>query len=260
MTEPTTRYAPGTFTPAPRRASAWRMASAQTRFELRLLLRNGEQLLLALVIPIAALIGLTKISVIDLDEPRIDTVTPGIFTLAIMSTAFTSLAIATAFDRRYGAAKRLAAAGVPRWLLITGKIAGVFIVIVGQLLILSGIALLLGWDPAGSFAWALLMVLLGAAAFGGLGLLVGGTLRAEAVLALANIVWLVLVGIGGVIVPLSSGGLMSAIGQATPAGALSHGLRDVLQFGTAPSLTSVLVLLAWSILGWLSSIRWFRWQ
>lgn len=251
----------GTFTPSAARASLRQMLLAHTVFELRLLLRNGEQLLLALVIPIAALVGLTLFTAIELDEPRIAAVTPGIWTLAVMSTAFTSLAISTAFDRRYGATKRLAASGVPRWLLLTGKSSAIAVVIVGQLVILSVIALLMGWSPAGGLLWTLLMVILGAAAFTGLGLLLGGTLRAEAVLALANLLWLAMISIGGVVIPLTAApGWLAAVGQATPAGALSTGLRDVLQFGQPPSLVSVAVLASWIVIAWAATAAWFRWQ
>ena len=120
----TTPFPAGAFTPDPRRASSWQMVRAASGLELRMLVRNGEQLLLALIIPLAVLIGLTTTSIVDLATPRIDTVTPGVLALAIMSTAFTSQAITTAFDRRYGVLKRLAAAGMGRGLLVAAN-AGV---------------------------------------------------------------------------------------------------------------------------------------
>ncbi|AZI59488.1 ABC transporter permease [Nakamurella antarctica] len=237
------------------------MLRAHTFFELRLLVRNGEQLLLALVIPLAALIGLTYFTGIELQEPRIASVTPGIWTLAVMSTAFTSLAISTAFDRRYGTAKRLAASGVQRWLLLAGKSCAIGIVIVFQLVLLSLVAVILGWKPQGTVVWALPLLVLGAAAFTGLGILLGGTLRAEAVLALANLIWLSMIAIGGVVIPLTSAPRwLDVVGQLTPGGALSSSLRDVLQHGQSPSASAVLVLAAWTVLAWGAAVRWFSWQ
>jgi ABC-2 type transport system permease protein len=224
-------------------------------------LRNGEQLLLALVIPLVALIGGTVVSIVTLPEPRVDAVVPGVLVLAVVSTAFTSQAITTGFDRRYGVLKRLAAAGVGRAQLIAGKCAATLAVIAGQFVILGGAGLALGWRPEGSPFWVLAITLLGTAAFIGLALLLGGTLRAEAVLAVSNLMWLVFVLVGGVIVPLDqSPAALRTIGELTPAGAMSQALRAVLQEGAAPSAYSIVVLLAWIVVGWSATVRWFRWQ
>lgn len=237
------------------------MMLAASATELRIQLRNGEQLLLALIIPIAVLIGLTLTTVIDLAGRRVDVVTPGVFTLAVLSSAFTAQAISTAFDRKYGVLQRLAVAGVSRTVLLTGKCCSVLVVVVGQLVVLGIVAAVLGWHPAGTWPWAVPVLLLGVAALVGLALLVGGTLRAEAVLAVANLVWLVLVGLGGIIVPLSSApGWLHVIGSLTPVGALSDGLHDALRLDVGPGLRVWLVLLAWVAIGWTATLKAFRWQ
>ncbi|HEY5881309.1 MAG TPA: ABC transporter permease, partial [Nakamurella sp.] len=234
--------------------------TATAGLELKVTLRNGEQLLLAVIIPLVALVGGTMVTVIDLPEPRIDAVLPGVVVLAVFSSAFTSQAITTGFDRRYGVLKRLAAAGVGRAQLLAGKCLATLVVIAGQLIVLGITAAFLGWRPHGNPFWALLVVLLGAAACVGLALLLGGTLRAEAVLAVANLIWLVFVAVGGVIVPLDRGpGALRAIGELTPPGAMSQALRAAMD-GAVPSATSLLVLLAWVLIGWAATVRWFRWQ
>lgn len=254
-------FAPGAFTADPRRAPAWQMVRAASGLELKMLLRNGEQLLLAVLIPLAVLIGLSLTTVIELQAPRVDTVTPGVLALAILSTAFTSQAITTAFDRRYGVLKRLAAAGVGKGLLVTGKCGAALVVIAAQWVLLSAVALILGWHPHGSPAWLIVLGLLGAAAFIGLALLLGGILRAEAVLAFANVAWLALVVVGGVVIPLTRApDWLRIIGEFTPAGALSIALRAVLQAGTAPTALSLAVLAAWIVVGWAGTVRWFQWQ
>ncbi|MTD13766.1 ABC transporter permease [Nakamurella sp. YIM 132087] len=258
---PGATFAPGTFLPRPEPAPAGRAVLAAARFELTLLLRNGEQLLLAVVIPLAVLLGLTLTTFVDLDGRRIDVVTPGVLVLAVMSTAFTSQAITTGFDRRYGVLKRLAAAGVGRLQLVGAKCLATLGVLVLQMILLGGVALALGWQPHGNAAWAVLLVVLGAAAFVALALLVGGTLRAEAVLALANLVWLVLIGLGGVVIPLSDApSALRTIGELTPTGALTTGLRAVLTDGTGPGLLPPVVLLAWVLIGTVGTVRWFRWH
>lgn len=256
-----TDLAPGTFTPRPGPAPVARMLAAQTAFELRLLIRNGEQLLLALVIPIAALIGLSTVTLVELPEPRVATVVAGVVVLAVLSTGFTSLAISTAFDRRYAVTKRLVGAGVPRRALLAGKSAAVGCVVAGQIVVLGLIGLALGWRPSAIAVLALPIIVLGAAVFTGLGLLLGGLLRAEIVLALANLLWIVQVAFGGVVVPLTTGpGWLAVVGEATPAGALSSALHAVLTDGTAPSALSLLVLAAWGVAAWAATLQWFKWQ
>lgn len=256
---PAPTFPPGTFAPDPRPAPALRRITATAGLELRVTLRNGEQLLLALVIPLVALIAGTTITLIDLPEPRIDAVLPGVVVLAVFSSAFTSQAITTGFDRRYGVLKRLAAAGVGRAQLLAGKCAATLVVLFGQLVVLGGTAAVLGWRPDGNPFWALTVVLLGAAACVGLALLAGGTLRAEAVLAVANFIWLVFVAVGGVLVPLDRApAVLRTIGELTPPGAMSQALRAAMD-GATPSATSLLILVGWVVIGWAATVRWFRW-
>jgi ABC-2 type transport system permease protein len=225
------------------------MLLAQAGTETRLALRNGEQVLLTLLIPVVLLVGLSVLRVVPLPEPRVDSVVPSVLALAVMSTAFTSQAIALGFDRRYGVIRRLAATALPRWLLVAGRLAAVLAVVVVQLVVLGVVAALLGWRPdVAGLGWALLMVLLGCAAFGALGILLGGTLRAEIVLAVANLVWFVLLLGGGIVIPpdqLPAG--VAAVAAALPSGALAEGLRASLVAGTAPGAGPVLVLVAWAV-------------
>ena len=190
--------APSTAGPA----SARRRVLAQSAFEAKMILRNGEQLMVTILLPVMALIGLSKTSIIDLDTggmSRIDFITPGVIALAVMSAAFTSQAIATAFDRRNGVLRLMATTPLGRGGLLTAKIIGVLAVEAVQVVVISAVALGLGWrpDPAG-IPLALLAVLLGTAAFTSLAMLLAGTLRAEGVLAVANIVLVLLTVLGAV--------------------------------------------------------------
>lgn len=244
-----TPFPPGTFTPAPGRGSLGRMLLVQAGTETRLALRHGEQALLTLLIPIVLLVGLSVLRIVPLPEPRVAYVVPSILALAVMSTAFTSQAIALGFDRRYGVIRRLAATALPRWLLVAGRLAAVLAVVAVQMVVLGVIAAFLGWQPsAAGIGWALLTVLLGCAAFGALGILLGGTLRSDVVLAVANLVWFVLLLAGGIVIPIDQlpAGI-GAIASLLPSGALAEGLRSALVDGTGPGAGPVLVLLAWAV-------------
>ena len=135
-------------------------------------------------------------------------------------------------------------------------------VVVVQMVVLAAIALALGWRPAvDGLGWALLLVLLGCAAFGALGILVGGTLRAEVTLAVANLIWLVLVLVGGIVVPVDEmPRTLAAVAQWLPTAALADGLRTTLATGAAPTGQQVLVLVAWAAVAAAAAVRLVRWR
>lgn len=258
----TSRFGPGTFTPDAGPGRPMAMLAAQAGTELRLALRNGEQVLLTLLLPLVLLVGLAELPLVPLPEPRIATVAPGILALAVMSTAFTSQAITLGFDRRYGVIRRLAATALPRWLLVAGRLVAVLGVVAIQVVVLGGVALALGWQPrVVGLGWAFLLVLLGCGAFGALGILIGGTVRAEITLAVANLVWVVLLLVGGIVIPSEElPGPFAAVAALLPSGALASGLRTALVAGQAPTATQVLVLLAWAVAAGAAAVRLVRWR
>ncbi|MET7379777.1 ABC transporter permease [Streptomyces sp. NPDC005526] len=254
--------ATGTYTPKPGPAPLPRMIAAQAVLETRMLLRNGEQLLLTVVIPTLLLALFSSVDIVDTGAGRaVDFLTPGVLALAVMSTAFTGQAIATGFERRYGVLKRLASSPLPRWGLMTAKTASVLVTEVLQIVLLTVVAFALGWSPHGDPLAVLLLLVLGTAAFSGLGLLMAGTLKAEATLAAANLVFLLLLVGGGVIVPLDKfpSGVQEVLGLL-PISALSDGLRAVLQHGAATPWGDLGILAVWAVVGLAAAGRFFRWE
>ncbi|MFD6248649.1 ABC transporter permease [Streptomyces roseolus] len=251
----------GTYAPKPGAAPVGRMIAAQTALETRMLLRNGEQLLLTVIIPSLLLVLFSTVDVVDTgDGEAVDFLAPGVLALAVMSTAFTGQAIATGFERRYGVLKRLGASPLPRWALMTAKTLAVLVTEVLQIALLTAIAFGLGWSPHGNPLAVLLLLALGTAAFSGLGLLMAGTLKAEATLAAANLVFLLLLVGGGVIVPLEKFGAVGDVLALLPISALSDGLRDVLRNGAGMPWADAAVLAVWAVLGLGAAARFFRWE
>ncbi|WP_329574439.1 ABC transporter permease [Streptomyces sp. NBC_01361] len=252
----------GTYTPKPGAAPLSRMIGAQALLETKMLLRNGEQLLLTVIIPTLLLVLFSAVDIVDTgDGKAVDFLAPGILALAVMSTAFTGQAIATGFERRYGVLKLLASSPLPRWALMTAKTLSVLVTEVLQVILVTVIAFALGWSPQGNPLAVLLLLVLGTAAFSGLGLLMAGTLKAEATLAAANLVFLLLLVGGGVIVPLDKfpDAAQSVLGLL-PISALSDGLRDVLQHGAAMPWGDLGILAVWAVLGLGAAARFFRWE
>ncbi|OBI46723.1 multidrug ABC transporter permease [Mycobacterium kyorinense] len=253
-----TLFPPGTFTPNPHPNTVQRMLAAQFSLELKLLLRNGEQLLLTMFIPITLLVGLTLLPLGSFGDDRAATFVPVIMALAVISTAFTGQAIAVAFDRRYGALKRLGATALPVWGIIAGKSLAVVTVVFLQSIILGGIGFGLGWRPhVAGLALGAGIIALGTAGFAALGLLLGGTLRAEIVLAVANLLWFVFAGLGALTLDMET--VPTAVKWAarlTPSGALTEALSQAMSVSL--DWFGIVVLAVWGALGGLAALRWFR--
>ena len=248
--------------PAPAAAPTRDRILAQTRFETGTLLRNGEQLLVALVLPAMALVGLALSHFPSLGPgTRIDVAVPGVLALAVISTAFTGQAISTAFDRRYGVLRLLGVSPLGRSGLLVAKALAVLMIELLQFLVIGALGLGFGWQPH----WigllpAALLTLLGTWAFVALALLLAGTLRAEGVLALANLIWVAFLALGGVIVPPSqmSAGL-SHLAALLPSGALGTGLRTAFIDGQL-AVVPVLVLVLWAVAATALASRTFSWS
>lgn len=262
MTPPTTAPAtPAVRTPAP----LARRVAAQARFEAMAMLRNGEQLLLLVVLPLMALAALTLTGLLDGVVPagatRVDVAVPGVLALCVLSNAFSGQGIQTGFDRRYGVLRFLSTTPLGRGGLIAGKLLAILAVLVVQYVLVAAVGAALGWRPEpAAVLLSVPVLLLGAATFTGLGLLLAGTVRAEATLAVTNLVWVLLAAVGGTLFPATTlpAGPAGLVGLL-PSGALGAGLRETFFTGT-PSLLPLLVLAGWGAAAWAGAVRWFRWS
>ncbi|HRE01318.1 MAG TPA: ABC transporter permease [Ilumatobacteraceae bacterium] len=237
--------------------------AAQARHEVTTTLRNGEQLLLTLIIPVLLLVFFSLVDVLPADTPEpIDFLAPGILALAVMSAAMVSLGIGTGFERSYKVLKRLGTTPLGRSRLVAAKIIAVVGVELVQFVVLIPIAYALGWNP-GSPNWfaALGAVVLGTIAFAGLGLALAGRLRGEINLAAQNGLYLVLLLLGGMVIPFGElPGSLSAIAKALPSGALADVLRDALAGSGERPGASWLILTAWAAAMPSVAARTFRWE
>jgi ABC-2 type transport system permease protein len=251
-----------------RAASPGRAISAMTATELRLALRRGENLFATIVIPTIVLLLFSSVSILPTGSGRaVDFLLPGTIALGIIATCLVSLGITTAYDRSYGVLKRLGGSPLSRTELVIARLLSVLVIEVVQIALLVGTAwLVLGWRPGAdaSLVLAVIAVLLGTGAFAGLGLLLAGTLRAETVLALANVLFLAFLVVGGIIVPLDQlPGPLAAIGAALPAAPLSELLRVALGTPSAagdPIVTPLVLLAAWAVGALGAAAATFRWE
>lgn len=236
---------------------------AQATFEGRTLLSNGEQLLVSLVLPALALVGLAISTAPDLGPGRrLDLAVPGVLALAVVSTAFTGQAISTGFDRRYGVLRLLGTTPLGRSGLLAGKAIAVLTVVAAQTVLLSALGLAFGWHPQlAGIAVAVVLLVLGSAVWVALALALSGVLRAEATLAVANLIWVLLAAGGGLLVPSDRfpTGVADVI-RLLPSGALGDGLRAALTGHDVSAIGPIVVLLCWGALGAFLVTRFFRWS
>lgn len=245
--------------------STTRLVLLQAGFDLRLLLRNGEQFLLTILIPLGLLVGLTLATAVPLSTApgatRVDTALAGVLAVAVLSSAFTSLAIGVGFDRRSGALLLLATTPLSRTSILAARALATVATVAIQTVALGATALLLGWRPDVNDLLVVPLLLLGTVALGSLGFALAGAIRAEATLAVANAVFLLLLVAGGTAWPPSSlPGPVSAVVSALPSAALGDGLRTVLAAGSGSLVIAVVLLGVWTAAGVLIAKRTFRWS
>jgi ABC-2 type transport system permease protein len=248
-----------------------RLIWGQALFDLRLTLANGEQLLLTVVIPLAILLGLTFATGIDLGDsdsslPRVSLALPGVLTVAILSSAFASLAIATGFDRRSGSLLLLATTPLTRNDIVWARALATLALVLGQVVALSIVAAVLGWRPTAFGLISFMVIILGTFSLAACAVALAGLLRAEATLAVANGVFLVLLVAGGTALPASAlPAPLAAVAQALPTGALGEALRLTMTGAQSAALwpaivIPVAIMLGWLILGSLIARKTFRWN
>lgn len=245
--------------PAPARALV-----ALVAMELRLGARRGESVLVSMLVPPAVLLFFAATGLVPgIGERAVDFLLPGSIALAIIASAFVSLGIATAFERAYGVLKRLGGAPITASLLVAAKVLATLVVVALQVGVLVVVArALLGWSPGSdaSIALTAAALVLGTVAFAALGLLMAGTLRAEATLALANALLLAFLMLGGMVLPIDHlPAELQPVAAALPATALAELLRVALS-GVGDPFAPAALLLAWAAAASALAARTFRWD
>ena len=225
--------------------------------------RHGETLLLTIGIPVILLIFFTEVHVTSLPAgPRVNFLAPGILGLSVMSSSMVALSIATGFERSYGVLRRLFVTPLSRTQLITAKILSVFVIEIVQVVVVSVVAMALGWRPHGGLGGVAELggaLILATSGFAGLGLILAGLLRAELNLAATNGLYLVLLLLSGFVIKVSSFPVVIRhVVTSTPSGAFANVLHSVLGAGTGFGVTNLISLGGWALVAPIVASRVFR--
>ena len=245
-----------------------RPLAAQLRAEVSMIFGNGETLFLTLGIPVAFLLFFSGVHVLPTGtQHAVDFLVPGILALAVMSTSMTALSIGTGFERGYGVLKRLGSTPLGRPRLLGAKILAVVGVEMLQAALLVAVGYAIGWNPGGPggegalVGEALLAMVLGTVAFGGIGLILAGTLAPLVNLAVVNTLFVLLLLLGGMLIPLASlPAWMADLSRLLPAAALADSLHGTLGHGTPVTLGDWVVLGVWAVAAPLVAGVTFRWE
>lgn len=245
-----------------RRTPVGRAVLAQSVMEVRLLVRSAESLVVTLGIPLGILVFFGTVEVLPTgDGPAVDFLVPGVLSISVAATGLVAVAIQTAFERKYGVLKRLGGTPLPRWAFLVAKGLAVGVILGVQSVLVVVVATAgLGWRPAGGVVVLPLGILLGAVTFTALGLLLAGSLRAEATLAVTNALFLVLLLVSGV--AFDAGTLpesVAIVGRALPVGALGELLR-VAAAGEGLALGAGGAVAGWGLAAIVVASRTFRWE
>jgi ABC-2 type transport system permease protein len=241
------------------RAPFGRLVAAQAVVEGRLTLRRGENLLAMVILPAAALWFLGSLPG---TTRTVESILPGVLALAIVASGLVNLAIATGFERGYGVLKRLGGSPLGRDGLLVAKLVVVAVIGVAQVILLIALAMAMGFRPGSDVSPAALVAatVLGSATFSALALLLAGTLRAEATLVVANVLFLASLVLGGVLVPLANlPDALQTVALLSPVGALAELFRCALGFGGSVFENAVVVA-GWGVGAALAAARYFRWD
>lgn len=245
-------------TPAP----THRSVLAQAAMELRLLVRNGEGLVVTLGIPLGLLVFFSIVDVLPTDGDPVTFLVPGVLAISAMATGLVALAIQTGFERKYGVLKRLGTTPLTRGGFVLAKALAMLVVLSGQVVAVLAVATLaLGWQPEGSVLLAVLATLLGGATFSALGLWMAGTLSAELTLAMSNALFLVLLLVSGLAFdPQTLPDGLTALGGLLPSGALGTLTRTALAAPGRVDGGALAVVVGWGVVAAIAAARSFRWD
>jgi ABC-2 type transport system permease protein len=240
-----------------------RLLWRQTKWELRLNLKNGEQILLVVVIPVAIFLAATTTSFLPslADSPA--TALATVLSVSVLASAFTSVAISTAFERRSGALLYMSTTPLGKPDVVLAKVIATLFTV----LISCGAVFLAALSTSFSAVTGLtfmlpavfVVIIFGAIASASWALTLASTLRAEGVLALANALFVLAILFGGVLIPLDQlPDAWANVAQFLLPGALTTALTSIVETKSIDIFSSA-VLLAWAMAGTVAASRFFKW-
>lgn len=240
-------------------ALTWR----QYRLERRMFWRNPSAAFFNFMLPLLllALFG----AVFSSDQDDLDVIVPGIAGMSVVSTTFSALAYNMTAMREQGVLKRVRGTPMPSAAFLLG-IAGHAITNTALQMVLITVSgkVFFGIDWPPNPAEMLVFVVLGVVCFASLGVALSHVIpNNESAPAYVNAIFLPLIIISGVFYDATDvPSFLAGIAEALPLTHLIDGLSAAMVTGESfgDQLSSIGVIVAWTILGVALAIRGFTWE
>ena len=240
-------------------ALAWR----EFRFQRRMFWRNPSAAFFTFAIPLIFLILIA--SVFNLSQHELNQFVPGIAGMSVMSATFISLSYNFTFLREQGILKRIRGTPEPMGSYFGGVISNAVwnaVIQVAIVVVLGHLLYAVPWPKD----WIELVVItvLGVTAFAVLGIAMAQAIpNFDSAAAYVNAIFLPMIFISGTFYSTSHlPQVIAAIATALPLKHIIDGLYGALVSGKGlvHHVPAVAMLLGWSAVGLLLSVRYFRWE
>jgi ABC-2 type transport system permease protein len=236
------------------------LAWEQFRLERKMFWRNPSAAFFNFLLPLLLLV-LTA-TAFDVADEELDVLIPGVAGMGVLATTFTSLAYNLTWLREEGILKRIRATPMPPTAYVAGLIGSAALNAVLQVAIVVTIGnVVYGVEWPHDPALLALFTLLGVVCFSALGIAFSHVIpNEEAAPAYTNAVFLPLIFISGVFYSADElPDALKAIAEALPLKHLIDGLSEAI-VGGGDAGTAALVLVAWTVVGVVLAVRFFRWN
>lgn len=243
-----------------------RLLVHQLRYEQLLFWRAREAAVFVFMLPVLLflLLGAVYDGTIN-GNPAGDYLLTGLLGYGVATTAFAGLAITIVIRREYGMLKRIRATPLPAWLYLAAILLSTLLVFAIQAVALIGLGVtLFDANVPGRPVSLALALLLGAAAFAGLGLAAASIVRsAEGSSAGVNLILLPMAFLSGSFGPTSDyPSFLQAIGEVLPLTYVIDlvGRTYLDEEPVWTGTTAIAVIAVWGVAGLAVALRRFRWE
>ncbi len=248
----------------------------QTRYGFKTLVRTPRVLVFSVLFPVVLLVFFNSIftsgqnATVEFHGHKVDTATyftAGIIAYAVMTSAFSTLAVAIVARRERGELKRLRGTPVSPWTFMVAQVlrtvATVAAMVVALLLIGSlafGVHI-----PGETAAGFVIYLVLGTATMCTLGIgLTAITPTEEVASTVAPFAAVILSFVSGVFIPINTlPNWLQQVGQIFPLYHLADGLQNTLfhvTSGIGLQASNITNLLVWGAAGLIVAVRRFKWE
>ncbi len=249
------------------------LALRQVKYENLSFWRNPPAAFFTIALPLMFLVIFNLLfgdADIELDGSTVSGSTfyvPGIAALAVISAAYTNIAMMVAIERDRGLLKRTRGTPLPAWAFLLGKIAhAVLIALLLVVIVTAAGALFYDVDvPTNTMPAFIVTLAVGAAVFCSLGLAVTALIgNADAAPAIVNGTILPLLFISDVFIPLEDApAWLHRIGDIFPVKHFAEALQvafNPFETGSGFELGHLAVMGAWGVAGLVVAVRFFSWE